>query len=162
MRFVVNTDRERREMMDSIGIESIEELFKDIDGEISLRRPLRLRHSLSEQELLDELREISERDADANGFARFLGAGAYDHFIPSLVPHLTGRSEFYTSYTPYQAEISQGILQAIYEFQSFICQLTGMDVANASMYDGASALAEAAVMASNVSLVSRISGADPE
>lgn len=151
MRFVVNTDRERREMMDSIGIESIEELFKDIDGEIALRRPLRLRHSLSEQELLDELREISERDADANGFARFLGAGAYDHFIPSLVPHLTGRSEFYTSYTPYQAEISQGILQAIYEFQSFICQLTGMDVANASMYDGASALAEAAVMASNVS-----------
>jgi len=138
-------------MMDSIGIESIEELFRDIDEEIVLRRPLRLRRSLSEQELMDELRGISEKNADANRYARFLGAGAYDHFIPSIVPHLMGRSEFYTSYTPYQAEISQGILQAIYEFQSFICQLTGMDVANASMYDGASALAEAAVMASNIS-----------
>jgi len=151
VRYVVNTDKERREMMDSIGIESIGDLFRDVDEEIVLRRPLRLRHSLSEQELMDELRGISEKNADSNGYARFLGAGAYDHFIPSIVPHLTGRSEFYTSYTPYQAEISQGVLQAIYEFQSFICQLTGMDVANASMYDGASALAEAAVMASNVS-----------
>jgi len=150
VRYVVNTDKERREMMDSIGIESIGDLFRDIDERILLRRPLRLRHSLSEQELMDELRGISRKKADANGYARFLGAGAYDHFIPSIVPHLTGRSEFYTSYTPYQPEISQGILQAIYEFQSFICQLTGMDIANASMYDGASALAEAAVMASNV------------
>jgi len=150
VRYVVNTDKERREMMDSIGIESIGDLFRDIDEGILLRGPLRLRHSLSEQELMDELRGISEKNADANGYARFLGAGAYDHFIPSIVPHLTGRSEFYTSYTPYQAEISQGILQAIYEFQSFICQLTEMEVANASMYDGASALAEAAVMASNI------------
>lgn len=150
MRFVVNTVRERREMMDSIGILSVEELFKDIDERILLRRPLKLRSPLSEQELVDELSKISSKNAAVGSYAYFLGAGAYNHFIPSIVPYLVGRSEFYTSYTPYQAEMSQGVLQVIYEFQTFICLLTGLDVANASMYDGASALAEAAVMASNI------------
>jgi glycine dehydrogenase subunit 1 len=151
MRFVVNTLKERQEMMDAIGIGSIDDLFKDIDEKLILRKPLQLRRSLSEQELVSELTKISRKNADANGYDCYLGAGAYGHFIPSVVSHLASRSEFYTSYTPYQAEISQGILQAIYEFQTFICQLTGMDIANASMYDGASALAEAAAMASGVS-----------
>jgi len=151
MRFIVNTRKEQQEMMDSIGIGSIDDLFKDIDEKMILRRSLMLRPSLSEQELVGELTKISSKNADVNSCECFLGAGAYNHFIPSIVPYLTGRSEFYTAYTPYQPEISQGILQAIYEFQTFICQLTGMDLANASMYDGASALAEAAIMASNVS-----------
>ncbi|MBO3803659.1 MAG: aminomethyl-transferring glycine dehydrogenase subunit GcvPA [Candidatus Brockarchaeota archaeon] len=151
MRFVVNTDKERREMMDSIGIGSVQELFKDIDEEILLKRPLNLQRPLSEQELLEAFSEISGKNADTERYKCFLGAGAYDHFIPSVVPCLVGRSEFYTAYTPYQAEASQGMLQAIYEFQTLICQLTGMDVCNASLYDGASALAEAAIMASNVS-----------
>ncbi|MEM2885203.1 MAG: aminomethyl-transferring glycine dehydrogenase subunit GcvPA [Thermoproteota archaeon] len=151
MRFVVNTDKERREMMDSIGIGSVQELFKDIDEEILLKRPLNLQRPLSEQELLEAFSEISGKNADTERYKCFLGAGAYDHFIPSVVPCLVGRSEFYTAYTPYQAEASQGVLQAIYEFQTLICQLTGMDVCNASLYDGASALAEAAIMASNVS-----------
>ncbi len=151
MRFVVNTEKERREMMDSIGIESIQDLFKDIDEKIVLRRPLKLQLPLSEQELMDEFAKISRKNADVESYRCFLGAGAYNHFIPSIVPHLIGRSEFYTSYTPYQAEISQGLLQAIFEFQTLICQLTGMDVCNASLYDGASALAEAAIMATNVS-----------
>ncbi|MGQ9513644.1 MAG: aminomethyl-transferring glycine dehydrogenase subunit GcvPA [Thermoproteota archaeon] len=151
MRFVVNTEKERREMMDSIGIKSIEDLFKDIDDKVLLRRPLRLKAPVSEQELLDEFSRISDKNANVERFKYFLGAGAYNHFIPSIVSHLIGRSEFYTAYTPYQAEISQGVLQAIYEFQTLICQITGMDVCNASMYDGASALAEAAIMASNIS-----------
>jgi glycine dehydrogenase subunit 1 len=101
----------------------------------------------SQMELVERLRQLSEKGKEGKSWVSFLGAGAYNHFIPSVVDHILRRSEFYTAYTPYQPEISQGTLQAIFEFQTLICQLTGMDVANASVYDGASAVAEAVLMA---------------
>jgi glycine dehydrogenase subunit 1 len=147
--YLPNTDADRRAMLDKIGVPSAEALFQDI--------PQRYCHAafdlpapLSELELKIELRKISEVNANSNDFACFLGAGYYNHFVPSIVSHLTGRSEFYTSYTPYQAEISQGTLQALYEFQSMVSALTGMDVANAGMYDGSTAAAEAALMACRI------------
>lgn len=118
---------------------------------LRLAEPLNLPPPLSEMELIRELSLIARRNRGVDYYTSFLGAGAYDHFIPSAVRHIVGRSEFYTSYTPYQAEISQGMLQVIYEFQSMICALTGMDIANASVYDGATATAEAAIMALNKS-----------
>lgn len=120
------------------------DLFSDIPSSVRLKAPLSLPAPLSEPELLEELRKLADRDQPASFF---LGAGIYSHFMPSAVKHIVGRSEFYTAYTPYQAEASQGTLQAIYEYQTLICELTGMDIANASMYDGATALAEAALMA---------------
>lgn len=147
MSYVPNTERDKKEMLNAIGVDDIEKLLKDIPQEIRLKKELNLPNPLSELELKKELLSISEKNADLLHYTSFLGAGAYDHYIPSVVEHLTSRSEFYTAYTPYQAEASQGMLQSIYEFQSMICELTGMDVANASMYDGASATAEAAMMA---------------
>lgn len=141
------TDPVRQEMLASIGVTSIEDLFQDIPPAIRLARELDLPPSLSEPEALAHLRRLAGKNVNLEEYTCFLGAGAYDHFIPSAVGHLTHRSEFYTAYTPYQAEISQGILQAIFEYQTLICQLTDLDVANASLYDGASALAEGAVMA---------------
>jgi glycine dehydrogenase subunit 1 len=145
--YISNTADERREMLKVIGAESFEALLAEVPAEVRLKRDLDLEPPLSEMELKSELLEISERNADLLHRPCFLGAGAYDHFIPSVVNHLAFRSEFYTAYTPYQAEMSQGILQTIYEFQTMIAELTGMEVANASLYDGASALAEAAIMA---------------
>ncbi len=147
MTYFPNTDDDRREMLRAIGIESLEDLLANIPPEIRLKDGIRLPEPLSEMEVLDELEALARRNKGANEIISFLGAGAYDHFIPSVVGAIISRPEFYTSYTPYQAEVSQGTLQAMYEYQSMICQLTGMDVANASMYDGGSALAEAALLA---------------
>lgn len=149
MVYTPNTEAQRDEMLKAIGLKSISDLYVEvpdsvIDPEIKLPAPL------SEPELIAEMRRLSERNADALHTANFLGAGAYNHFSPSAVYRIMSRSEFYTSYTPYQPELSQGTLQQIYEFQTLVCQLTGMDVANASMYDAGSALGEAAVMATSI------------
>ncbi|MDR7418468.1 MAG: aminomethyl-transferring glycine dehydrogenase subunit GcvPA [Armatimonadota bacterium] len=146
-KYLPMTVADRAAMLRAIGRDSIEELFADIPTEVRLRRPLALPPALPDSDLLAHLREMSERDGHADRLTCFLGGGAYDHVIPSVVWHLAGRAEFYTAYTPYQPEVMQGELQAGYEYQSMLCELTGMDVANASMYDGASALGEAAVMA---------------
>ncbi|MGE5618533.1 MAG: aminomethyl-transferring glycine dehydrogenase subunit GcvPA [Sphingomonadaceae bacterium] len=146
MDFVPNTEQDTQEMLRAIGVRSVDDLLEVIPAEV--RRPtLDLPAPLTEMELVAEFRSMAERNADAQHYAYFLGAGAYNHYVPSAISQLLLRSELYTSYTPYQPEISQGTLQAAFEFQSMICALTGMDVANASMYDGATALAEAALMA---------------
>ena len=150
MSYIPHTDSDRAAMLAEIGAETVGDLFLDVPE--SVRYPeLKLPDPLSEMEILGELRSMSEENADLDHHACFLGAGAYNHFVPSVVGHVIGRSEFYTAYTPYQPEISQGTLQAIFEYQSMVCALTGMDVANASHYDGATSLAEAAIMAVNVS-----------
>jgi glycine dehydrogenase subunit 1 len=146
-KYLPMTAADRDAMLRVAGREHLDELFAEIPAEVRLRRPLALPPALADGELLTHLRDLSERNGHADRLACFLGGGAYDHVIPSVVWHLAGRSEFYTAYTPYQAEIMQGELQAGYEYQSMLCELTGMDVANASMYDGASAVGEAAVMA---------------
>jgi glycine dehydrogenase subunit 1 len=149
MSYVPLTDAGRREMLSAVGVSTVDELFADVPAEH--RHPtLELPASLSELDVLRELREISERNADLEHTPSFLGAGAYAHHVPSVVQHIVSRSEFYTAYTPYQPEISQGTLQAIFEYQSIMCALTGMEVANASHYDGATALAEGCMMAYHV------------
>lgn len=137
-------------MLRTIDVDSVEELFADIPPAVRLDRPLRLPPALSDPELLAHLRALADANLSCDRAVCFLGAGAYDHYIPSVVWHLAGRGEFLTAYTPYQAELMQGELQAGYEYQSMLCEITGMDVANASMYDGASATAEAAVMAKDL------------
>jgi len=146
MNYLPNTPEDRQEMLKAIGVSSVEELFRDLPEEVRLRRPLNLPNGLSELELARLMQGLAEKNGDLNHFTSFLGAGVYDRFIPSVVDHILSRAEFYTAYTPYQPEISQGVLQSIYEYQTMICELTGMDVSNASMYDGASALAEAGLM----------------
>jgi glycine dehydrogenase subunit 1 len=143
MNYVPNSANDRQSLLAAMSVPSIESLFKDIPKKVALKEKIPLPPPLSEPELLEELARTS---ADNNS-SSFLGGGCYRHFIPSVVKHLASRSEFYTAYTPYQAEASQGILQAIYEYQTMLCELTGMDVANASMYDGATALVEAAFLA---------------
>ncbi len=149
MVYTPNTEAQRQEMIDAMGLKTLEDLYREVPA--SVRDPkIDLPAPLSEPELLGEMRRLSELNADAAHYATFLGAGAYNHFSPSVVYRIMSRSEFLTAYTPYQPELSQGTLQQIYEFQTLVCQLTGMDVANASMYDAASALGEAAVMASTI------------
>lgn len=149
MTHVPHTEDEKRSMLARIGVRSVEDLFGDVPT--GYRFPwLELPRPLSELEMMAELREISEGNADLQHTACFLGAGAYHHYIPSVADHVIRRSEFYTAYTPYQPEISQGTLQSVFEYQSMICALTGMEVSNASHYDGATALAEAVIMAINV------------
>jgi glycine dehydrogenase subunit 1 len=140
------TDEDRREMIAAIGLNDLEDLFSDIPDSIRLQRELDLPPALAESEVISHLNALAAKNRHFQNCRSFMGAGIYDHFIPSIIKHVTGRSEFYTSYTPYQPEISQGVLQAIFEYQTMICQLTGMDVANASMYDGGTAVAEGAVM----------------
>ncbi|KPL01155.1 MAG: glycine dehydrogenase [candidate division Zixibacteria bacterium SM23_73_3] len=147
MSYVPNTEQNRKEMLEKIGVREFSELIGAIPDSVRLRDELKLPPSLSEMELTKLLGERANQSKDASQMICFLGGGAYDHFIPAIVDHIISRSEYYTAYTPYQAEVSQGTLQTIYEFQSLICELTGMDVANASMYDGASAAAEATLLA---------------
>ena len=147
MRYIPNTDANCRQMLDAIGVRSVDDLFDDIPAAVRLKRPLRVPPALSEADLTTHLRALAARNADADRYSSFLGAGCYDHFSPAIIGHLISRGEFLTAYTPYQPEISQGTLQAIYEYQTLICQLTGMEVSNASMYEGASATAEAILMA---------------
>src|SRR6202171_849074 len=132
-------------MLSAIGASSLEDLFSTLPSEVRLGRPLNIAPGQSEYEIVDYFRARGEENA--NGYASFLGAGVYNHYRPVLVDTVVSRGEFLTSYTPYQAEISQGTLTTIFEFQTMICQLTGMDVANASMYDGSTAVPEAAMMA---------------
>jgi len=145
LRYLPKSDSESREMLDACGASSAEDLFAHLPEEARLKRPLDLPPGISEYEIVQYFRERAAENAD--GYASFLGAGVYSHFRPVLVDTVAERGEFLTSYTPYQAEIAQGTLMAIFEFQTMICQLTGMEVANASMYDGSTALAEAAMMA---------------
>ncbi len=149
MSYVPHTDADRAEMLAAIGVERVEDLFQDIPA--ACRFPdLNLPEPLSEMELMAELQAISEENLDAGHFTSFLGAGAYHHYVPRVVDDVISRSEFYTAYTPYQPEISQGTLQTIFEYQTMICALTGMEVANASHYDGATSTAEAVIMALNI------------
>jgi glycine dehydrogenase subunit 1 len=147
MRYIPHTEEDVRQMLAAIGVTSIADLFAEIPAESRLDRPLALPAPLSESELLRDLQSLAAQNATASSQLSFLGGGAYNHFIPSVIDQLISRSEFYTAYTPYQPEISQGTLQAVFEYQTLICQLTGMEVSNASMYDGASACAEAVLMA---------------
>ena len=142
-------------MLGIVGLNSAEELFDSIPSDIRLRERLKTPAALSEMELLARFEEMASRNVAARR-PSFLGAGAYSHYAPTIVDHLISRSEFFTAYTPYQPEISQGTLQAIFEFQTLVCQLTGMDVANASMYDGSTALAEAVLMAQRITRRSKV------
>lgn len=147
MRYIPHTQHDIKEMLAKIGSENVEELFDSIPDPLRLEKPLSLPESLSEPDLIAHMKQLQKLNLDADEYADFLGAGCYRHFSPSVVNHMILRGEFLTSYTPYQPEVSQGTLQAVFEFQTMICMLTGMDIANASMYDGASSLAEAVLMA---------------
>jgi len=146
-RYLPMTESDKKQMLDAIGVESIDELFSDIPEKVRFDRQYDLKPALPETTLVKELSALAGRNADSNSHASFLGAGVYDHYKPIIVDHVISRSEFYTAYTPYQPEFSQGELQAIFEFQSMICELTGMDIANSSMYDGGTSLAEAGMLA---------------
>jgi len=148
--YVPHTDAERQEMLARIGVESVQDLFQAVPAAYRFPK-VRLPDPVSEPEILAELRALADDNLDVQRTACFLGAGAYNHFVPSVVGHITGRSEFYTAYTPYQPEISQGTLQSIFEYQTMICALTDMEVSNASHYDGATAMAEAVIMAHSIS-----------
>jgi glycine dehydrogenase subunit 1 len=155
LRYIPNSPEERTEMLEAIGLKSAEQLFDSIPHELRLQRALNTPAALSEIELLDKFDRLGQRNPAAQRIS-FLGGGAYSHYIPTIVDHIISRSEFFTAYTPYQPEISQGTLQTIFEFQTLVCQLTGMDLANASMYDGSTALAEAVLMAERVTRRSKV------
>jgi glycine dehydrogenase subunit 1 len=144
--YLPHTPQDERKMVKAIGVTSVEELFQDVPQAIRMKEKIQLPPGKSEYEVIDFLRTLSNQNKQG---ISFLGCGSYDHYIPSVVHHITGRSEFTTAYTPYQAEISQGVLQAIFEFQTFMCRLTGLDVSNAGLYDGHTAAYEASVIALN-------------
>src|SRR6516165_5153625 len=148
MRYLPKSPADRQHMLREIGCKSINDLFAPIPAEYRLNRDLNVPRQMAESEIVDYFRQRSA--ANAVGYAIFLGAGAYHHYRPVVIDSLISRGEFFTAYTPYQAEIAQGTLQAIFEFQTMICELTGMDVANASMYDGSTGAAEARLMAVRV------------
>jgi glycine dehydrogenase subunit 1 len=155
LRYIPNSPEERAEMLAVVGLKSAEALFDSIPENLRLKRPLNTPAALSETELLTRFERMGALNAGARRVS-FLGGGAYSHYIPTIVDHILSRSEFFTAYTPYQPEISQGTLQTIFEFQTLVCQLTGMEVANASMYDGSTALAEAVLMAERVTRRSKV------
>ncbi|WP_078577023.1 aminomethyl-transferring glycine dehydrogenase subunit GcvPA [Salipaludibacillus agaradhaerens] len=145
-RYLPMTEKDQQDMMKEIGVASIEDLFADIPKEVRFKGDLPIESALDETALIKEMTRLAEKNTHIKDYPSFLGAGVYEHYIPSVVNHMLLRSEFFTAYTPYQPEISQGELQAIFEFQTMICELTGMEIANSSMYDGQTALAEAAMM----------------
>jgi glycine dehydrogenase subunit 1 len=147
VRFAPHTEDDVDQMLATLGLSSLDELFADIPPDVRLDRPLDIPAGVSEMELVHDMRTLAARNLSADQLVCFAGGGAYDHYIPSVVWALAGRSEFYTSYTPYQPELSQGVLQTLFEFQSMVCELTGLEVSNASLYDGATALVEAVNMA---------------
>src|SRR5262245_29494192 len=130
MRFAPHTDDDVAHMLRAIGLSSVDQLFEQIPGAVRLDRPLDLPDGVSEMEILADMKARASRNRSAEDLVCFAGSGAYDHFVPSVVWALAGRSEFYTSYTPYQPELSQGVLQALFEYQSMICELTGLEVSN--------------------------------
>ncbi|MFA5794334.1 MAG: aminomethyl-transferring glycine dehydrogenase subunit GcvPA [Candidatus Brocadiia bacterium] len=146
MPYIPHTPSDIEAMLKAIGAKSVDELFCCIPEKARLKQPLKLPKAVSETEITRELTDMVRCNQGAHTMPSFLGAGCYNHFIPKVVDHLAGRSEFYTSYTPYQPEISQGMLQSFFEYQTMMCELTGLDVSNASLYDGATAVAEAALM----------------
>ena len=147
MRFAPHTDLDVREMLAACGLSTLDELFAHLPNGVTLDRELDIPIGLSEMELVSEMSRLAGRNRHTGDLLCFAGGGAYDHYIPSVVWALAGRSELYTSYTPYQPELSQGVLQTLFEFQSMVCELTGMEVSNASLYDGPTSLVEAAHMA---------------
>ena len=156
MRFAPHTDDDVREMLAACGLGSLDDLYAHLPAGVTLDRDLDIPPGLSEMELVAEMRRLAERNRSADDLVCFAGGGAYDHYIPSLVWALTGQSELYTSYTPYQPELSQGVLQALFEYQSMVCALTAMDVSNASLYDGPTSLVEAVHMARAATKRSRV------
>jgi len=148
--YVLNTPGDQKAMLAKIGVSSVEDLFANIPAELRLKRPLAIPPAFGEMELQRHVERLADRNESAANAVSFLGGGAYDHFIPSVVDAVAGRGEFYTAYTPYQAEASQGTLQAVFEYQTLMCQLSGLEVANASLYEGGSAVAEAVLMALGV------------
>ncbi len=151
MSYSFNTNEDRRAMLGALGLSHMDELFASIPADLRFSGALRIPGALSELELSQYAMGCADRNAHAGKLACFLGGGSYDHYIPAVVDAIASRGEFYTSYTPYQPEVSQGNLQVMFEYQTLICQLTGMDVSNASLYDGGSAVAEAALMCMTVS-----------
>src|SRR5437762_4000938 len=150
MDYVQITPKQREEMLKTVGAARIDDLLKQVPAEYRLTSPLNIPEPMDEQTLRSHLASLAAQNQSTDNQICFLGAGSYDHFIPTVVDHLAMKGEFLTAYTPYQAEASQGSLQAFFEFQTMVCQLSGMEVANASLYEGATALAEAAMMAFNV------------
>ena len=146
-RYIGNTDKDREQMLKEIGYDSIDSLFNEVPDSVRLKTNLNLPGAQSEMELVKQMKLLSNKNLNLDDYTCFLGAGAYDHYIPAAIDQLALRQEFYTAYTPYQPEISQGTLQAIFEYQTMISELTGLPVVNASMYDGATAMTEAAIMA---------------
>src|SRR6476620_4267038 len=147
MSFLSLTEQDREQVLETIGVDSINELFEQIPAGVRLGRPLELERALSEPELVAHLSELADRNVDTGREVSFLGAGIYDHYVPAVVDAVLARGEFLTAYTPYQPEMSQGVLQAIFEYQTAICELTGMDVSNASGYDGTTVAADACYVA---------------
>lgn len=147
MNYIPISEQDREEMLKVVGVDTPTDLFVDVPQEALLKEPLKLDEGMSEYELLCKLKELAQKNIPASDIVSFAGAGCYDHYIPSFVDHIISKPEFFTAYTPYQPEVSQGTLQAIYEYQTDICNLTGLELSNASMYDGATALVEAVFMA---------------
>ncbi|WP_090831097.1 MULTISPECIES: aminomethyl-transferring glycine dehydrogenase subunit GcvPA [unclassified Bacillus (in: firmicutes)] len=145
-RYLPMTEEDKKSMLETIGVKSVDELFSDIPESVQFKGEYKIKQAKPETTLMKELTVLAGKNADLKRNTSFLGAGVYDHYMPTIVDHVISRSEFYTAYTPYQPEISQGELQAIFEFQTMICELTGMEVANSSMYDGSTAIAEAAML----------------